>query len=356
MESRQDYLYFDKDGNLHDARQEAEAYAAVERLNQLVKEGLLITTGEASSKNYLEKDAGLMSYDYNQTQTIMNNTVLDNAAGEEYVVIMVPVAKWNDGTGDKWFRFAESWRSVKTDGWAITAAGAGANPDKLNAALTLIDYAFSVQGQITMSYGPDAFIKVKDETVEVKSWADVAKKYETFDFNGRQMPVVADATFAECQELTGGNYTNYARQYLGSTLNGFPKSQAFEYQMTSEVGKKGAAILSTAISKGVIKHPLLAVNDDNMWYTSVPTVLPTSAEQANTLSSYADLVNNFQQSKGGVSVFYDIMKDGYGSIAGAENTAAGYADFVKNNWSGAAYLMIKQSQWNQLKGFYETIK
>ena len=356
MESRQDYLYFDKDGNLHDARQEAEAYAAVERLNQLVKEGLLITTGEASSKNYLEKDAGLMSYDYNQTQTIMNNTVLDNAAGEEYVVIMVPVAKWNDGTGDKWFRFAESWRSVKTDGWAITAAGAGANPDKLNAALTLIDYAFSVQGQITMSYGPDAFIKVKDETVEVKSWADVAKKYETFDFNGRQMPVVADATFAECQELTGGNYTNYARQYLGSTLNGFPKSQAFEYQMTSEVGKKGAAILSTAISKGVIKHPLLAVNDDNMWYTSVPTVLPTSAEQANTLSSYADLVNNFQQSKGGVSVFYDVMKDGYGSIAGAENTAAGYADFVKNNWSGAAYLMIKQSQWNQLKGFYETIK
>jgi len=356
MESRQDYLYFDKDGNLHDARQEAEAYAAVERLNQLVKEGLLITTGEASSKNYLEKDAGLMSYDYNQTQTIMNNTVLDNAAGEEYVVIMVPVAKWNDGTGDKWFRFAESWRSVKTDGWAITAAGAGANPDKLNAALTLIDYAFSVQGQITMSYGPDAFIKVKDETVEVKSWADVAKKYETFDFNGRQMPVVADATFAECQELTGGNYTNYARQYLGSTLNGFPKSQAFEYQMTSEVGKKGAAILSTAISKGVIKHPLLAVNDDNMWYTSVPTVLPTSAEQANTLSSYADLVNNFQQSKGGVSIFYDIMKDGYGSIAGAENTAAGYADFVKNNWSGAAYLMIKQSQWNQLKGFYETIK
>ena len=356
MESRQDYLYFDKDGNLHDARQEAEAYAAVERLNQLVKEGLLITTGEASSKNYLEKDAGLMSYDYNQTQTIMNNTVLDNAAGEEYVVIMVPVAKWNDGTGDKWFRFAESWRSVKTDGWAITAAGAGADPDKLNAALTLIDYAFSVQGQITMSYGPDAFIKVKDETVEVKSWADVAKKYETFDFNGRQMPVVADATFAECQELTGGNYTNYARQYLGSTLNGFPKSQAFEYQMTSEVGKKGAAILSTAISKGVIKHPLLAVNDDNMWYTSVPTVLPTSAEQANTLSSYADLVNNFQQSKGGVSIFYDIMKDGYGSIAGAENTAAGYADFVKNNWSGAAYLMIKQSQWNQLKGFYETIK
>ena len=355
MESRQDYLYFDKDGNLHDARQEEASYLAVERLNQLVQEGLLITTGEASSKNYLEKDAGIMSYDYNQTQTIMNNTVLDTGAGEEYVVIMVPVAKWNDGTGDQWFRFAESWRSVKTDGWAITAAGAGADENKLNAALKLFDYAFSVQGQITMSYGPDAFIKVKDASVEVNSWEDVPKKYETFNFNGQQMPVVADATFAECQALTGGNYTNYARQYLGSTLNGFPKSQAFEYQMTSEIGKKGAAILSAAISQGVIKHPLLAVNKENMWYTSIPTVLPTTAEQANTLSSYADLVNNFQQTSGGVSVFYDLMKDGYGAISGAENSAAAYADFVKNNWSGAAYLMIKQAQWNQLKAYYDTL-
>ncbi|MBQ6217513.1 MAG: hypothetical protein IJK53_09055 [Erysipelotrichaceae bacterium] len=356
MESRQDYLYFDKDGNLHDGRQEEASYLAVERLNNMAKEGLIVLTGEANSKNYLEKDAGLMSYDYNQTQTIMNNTVLDNAAGEEYVVIMDPVAKWNDGTGDAWFRFAESWRSVKTDGWAITMAGAGADTNKLNAALTLIDYAFSVQGQITMSYGPDAFIKVKDASVEVKTWDDVAKKYETFNFNGRQMPVVADATFEECQKLTGGNYTNYARQYLGSTLNGFPKSQAFEYQMTSEVGKKGAAILSAAIEKGVLRHPLLAVNTENMWYTSVPTVLPTTAEQANTLSSYADLVNNFQSAKGGVSIFYDLLKDGYGSMAGAENSAAGYADFVKNNWSGAAYLMIKQSQWNQLKAYYDTIK
>ncbi len=357
MESRQDYLYFDKDGNLHDARQEEAAYLAVERLNQLVQEGLIAVTGEQQSKNYLELDAGLMSYDYNQTQTIMNDTgVLDTAAGEEYTVIMVPVAKWNDGTGDKYMRFAESWRSVKTDGWAITAAGAGADTNKLNAALKLIDYAFSVQGQITMSYGPDAFIKVKDASVEVKTWEDVAKKYETFNFNGVQMPVVADATFAECQKLTSGNYTNYARQYLGSTLNGFPKSQAFEYQMTSAVGKKGAAILSAAIEKGVLKHPLLAVNTDNMWYTSIPTVLPTSAEQANTLSSYADLVNNFQQSKGGVSVFYDILVGGYGTMAGVDGNAAAYAENVKTNWSGAAYLMIKQAQWTQLKAYYDTIK
>ena len=353
LESRQDYLYFDKDGKLHDGRQEEDAYKAVERMNQLVKEGLLIVTGEASSTNYLEKDAGLMSYDYNQTQTIMNNTKLQ--AGEEYIAIMVPVAKWNDGTGDVWMRFTESWRSVKTDGWALTVAGCAADQNKLNAALTLIDFAFSPQGQITMSYGPDTFIKVKDANAEVKTWADVAKKYETFNFNGTQMPVVSDECFASCQELTGGNYTNYARRYLGSTLNGFPKSQAFEYQMTSEIGKKGSAVLATAIAAGVIKHPLLAVNKANMWYTSIPTVLPTTAEQTNTINGYADLAGNFQQAKGGESVFFDIVKNGYGAITGAENNAKAYADFVSTNWSGAAYLMIRQQQWKLLEDYYNTL-
>jgi putative aldouronate transport system substrate-binding protein len=352
-ESRQEYLYFDKAGSLHDGRQEAATYEAMEKMNQMVKEGLIITTGEASSANYLEKDAGLMSYDYNQTQTIYNNTKLQD--GEEYIAIMVPVAKWDDGDGAKWMRFTESWRSVKTDGWAITKAGAAADENKLNAALALIDYAFSVQGQITMSYGPDSFIKVKDESVEVKTWDDVAKKYETFNFNGAQMPVVSDACFASCQELTGGNYTNYARRYLGSTLNGFPKSQAFEYQMTSEVGKKGSAVLAAAIGAGVIKHPLLAVNTANMWYTSVPTVLPTTAEQTNTIKGYADLTGNFQQAKDGVSVLYATLKDGYGAMAGAENNAAAYADFVKNSWSGAAYLMIRQQQWKLLEEYYNTL-
>ncbi len=356
LESRQESLYFDKAGQLHDARQEADAYLAVERMNQLVKEGLIAVTGSVNSGNYLEKDAGLMSYDYNQTQTIMNNTKLDNAAGEEYTVILVPVAKWDDGDGAKFMRFTESWRSAKTEGWALTVAGCAADKNKLNAALTLIDYAFSVQGQITMSYGPDEFIKVKDASVEVKTWADVAKKYETFDFNGQQMPVVADATFAECQKLTGGNYTNYARQYLGSTLNGFPKSQAFEYQMTHAIGKKGAAIMSAAISKGILKHPLLTVNTANMWYTQVPTVFPTTAEQTNTLNGYTDLSTRFSTSKGGENEFYNIILNGYGSIAGAETSAQGYADFVKNNWSGQAYLLIKQAQWKVLNDYYNSNK
>ncbi len=344
LESRQEYLYFDSEGNLHDARQEEDTYEAIDRLNAMVSEGLIATTGSASSTNYLEKDAGLVSYDYNQTQTIMNDTVLDD--GEEYIAIMIPVACWDDGTGETYMRFTESWRSVKTDGWAITVAGAGASDDTLAAALTLIDYAFSVQGQITMSYGPDDFIQVKDSSVTVETWDDVADKYYTFELNGVEYPLISDASYASLQELTNGNYTNYARRYLGSTLNGFPKLQAFEYQCTNDVGKEGAAIVSAAITLGTIKHVELEVCD-NMWYTIVPTVMPTTAEQTNAIEGYTDLNDNFSTSNGGYSLLWDIVCNG------TTTSPADSAANVANNWGGTQYLVIKQAQWTSLLTYYE---
>ncbi|MDE6579852.1 MAG: hypothetical protein K2K41_04890, partial [Ruminiclostridium sp.] len=157
LESRADYFYVGTDNKLHDARLEEDAYIAMERMNNLVKEGLISTNfidnAEAKSDQYLADDAGFMSYDYNQTQTAYNETKLQD--GEKYMAVMVPVALWQDGTeGGKWMRFTESWRSVKTDGWAISVEGTKDSKDKLNAALTLIDYAYSEKGQILMSYGP----------------------------------------------------------------------------------------------------------------------------------------------------------------------------------------------------------
>ena len=370
MESRSDFLYFGKDGKLHDARVDADSYKAVERMNALVQEGLVSVTGTAASSAYLQKDAGLMSYDYNQTQTIYNDTltygeegskVTFAQSGREYVAVMVPVAKWNDGT-EKYMRFTESWRSVKTDGWAISAEGVKGSQDKLNAALTLIDFAFSIQGQITMSYGPDSFIKTKDtwdDSVTLTKWSQVAEKYETFNFNGKEMPVISDGCKTDLKEKANGNYTNFARRYLGSTLNGFPKSQAFEYQCTSETGQKGSAVLAAAIGAGIIKHPLLAVNTDNMWYTSVPTTLPTSDQQSTLLKSYTSLTDNFKTSKNTKNVFFQILKGGYAKSDGdapvGPTTAAEFATFVATEWSGNAYLGVRNAQWNALYEYYQTL-
>ena len=337
LESRQDYLYVGADGKLHDARQELDTFKAMERLTALAKEGLIsksfVDMSEESTATMLENDLGFMHYDYNQTQTVYNATKLQE--GEKYMAVMVPVARWNDGEGEKFMRFTESWRSVKTDGWAISVKGVEGNPDKLNACLKLIDYAYSEEGQILMSYGPDAFIKTG----------------ETFLFNGKEMPVIADATYAELWDKASGNYTNYARQYLGSTLS-FLKSQAFEFQCTHEVGKEGAGHISTAIGLGTIKHPELALAA-NPWYTSVPTVLPNTKVENDMINTYTDLKTKFSLNKGEANILCDQIAAGY-TQDGMNNADEAVAT-TTTTWGGAQYLQLKQLAWDRLTAYYETL-
>ena len=346
LESRQDYLYIGADGLLHDARQEADTYVALEKMNAMVQEGLIseafVNMSTEKTDTYLENDLGFMHYDYNQTQTVYNQTKLDSAAGEKYMAVMVPVARWYDGTDANgvYMRFTESWRSVKTDAWGLSVEGIGDDTDKLHAALKLIDYAYSYEGQILMSYGPDAFIKTNDDG-----------SYVTFNFNGTEMPVISDATYAELWEKASGNYTNYARYYLGSTLS-FAKSQAFEYQCTHEVGKEGAGYISNAIGLGTIKHPELAITE-NPWYISVPTVLPTTTIENDSINGYTDLSSKFSTSKGGENVFINIIVNGYTEegLGSAEEAA----ETVNSVMGGAQYLTLKQRAWNRLDTYYGAI-
>ncbi len=344
LESRQEFLYFDADGSLKDARQDEATYLAMERMNALAQEGLIsksyIDSSSEKSETMLENDLGFMSYDYNQTQTILNATKLQE--GEKYMAVMVPIARWYDGTNEDgvYMRFTESWRSVKTDAWAISKAGVGNDQNKLYAALALIDLAFSERGQILMSYGPDDFIKTNADG-----------SYVTFNFNGKEMPVISDYTYEKLWELAKGNYTNFARYYLGSTLS-FVKSQAFEYQCTHEVGKEGAAKISTAIALGTIKHPELAV-EDNMWYTSVPTTLPSTSVENNTLNTYTELTSKFGTSKGKVSILVDQICKGYtlDGCSSAEETAKA----VKEVWGGEQYTMLKSLAWDRALDYYKAI-
>ncbi len=344
LESRQDYLYVGNDNKLHDARMEADTYTALKRMNDMAKEGLIsssfIESKAEKSETMLKNDIGFMSYDYSQTQTVYNATQLDE--GEEYSPAMVPVARWNDGTGEKIMRFTESWRSVKTDGWAISLAGLGYTKDnvpktaaelndKAKALLTLIDYAYSHEGQVLMSYGPEAFYST-----------------ETFNFNGQEWPKISEASYNSLQELEGGNYTNYARRYVGSTLS-FVKSQAFEYQCTNEVGKRGAGYISNAIALGTISHPELALTD-NAWYTSVPTVLPLTSAENTDIQSYPDLNTKFSTSKDKQNDLCDLICKGFN---GNYTDAAAGAAYVAGI-GGTQVLEKRNAAWERLVTYYNS--
>ena len=342
LESRYTWMYVDNDGELHDARMNPDTYKAMERMNAMAKEGLLskafIDKAAEKTQTYLANDLGFMHYDYNQTQTIYNEDGETLQEGEKYMAAMPPVALWQDGTeGGVYMRFTESWRSVKTGGWGISKAGVGDDQDKLYACLKLIDYAYSPEGQILMSYGPEAW-----------------RSSETFNFNGTEMPKISDAARGELWDLANGNYTNYARFYLGSTLS-FMKSQAFEFQCTSEVGREGAGYVSNAIAAGTIKHPILGVVTDNMWYTSTPTVLPLTQTDNDMINGYVDLGNE----KWGVSnnqenMLLDIIIGGY--TAEGMHDAESAAAVVADNYNGAAQLVVLNDAWDRALEFYNKIK
>ncbi len=350
MESRRDYLYVGTDGDLHDARMEKYAYEAMDRMHAIAEEGLIsksyIDDADENTKKMLQNDLGFMHYDYNQTQTIYNAAsqgILQ--PGEEYMAVMVPVARWYDGTNPNgvYMRFTESWRSVKDEAWGISIEGVGNNKDKLHAALALIDYAYSDEGQILLSYGPDEFIKHKADGT-----------YETFLFNGKEMPVIADVTYELLQKLTSGNYTNFARQYLGSTLS-FVKSQAFEFQCTEGAGKIGAGHISTAIGLGTIKHPLLSVNKDNMWYTSVPTILPLTKNQNDQINTYTEIgstTGNFSQNKGKTNYFVEWIMNG--PTHAGFMTPAESAETVSSTYHGKQNLALLNNAWGKLKSYYDS--
>lgn len=346
LESRSDWLYVGTDNKLHDARMEEDAYVAMERMNQMTQEGLIsenfVNDAEGKSDQYLENDAGFMSYDYNQTQTAYNQSKLDD--GEKYMAAMVPVALWFDGTSDSgvYMRFTESWRSVKTDGWGISVEGTSGDANKLNAALALIDYAYSPAGQILMSYGPDDFIMT-----------DADGNYMTFKFNGQDMPMISEDTYKELWDKAKGNYTNYARKYLGSTLS-FVKSQAFEYQCTHEVGKEGAGYISTAIGLGTIKHPELDVAS-NPWYSSVPTVLPNYKTENDEINTYDKLGSKgeFSTSKDGSNIFVNIIRNGYsgeGTSSRSETIST-----VTDSWGADQVLSLRNDAWERLLDYYNSL-
>lgn len=341
MESRQDFLFFDADGNLHDARTEEGTYDALARMYDLVEEGLISADFIASSEDnntksddYIKNDIGFMSYDYNQTQTIFNQNG-SLAEGEKYMAVMIPVAKWNDGTGDSYMRFTESWRSAKPGGWAISKLGVGDDVNKLHACLKLIDYAYSYEGQVLLSFGPEAF----------------RQDDNTFDFYGTQMPHISEQNYSDLWSLAKGNYTNFARQYLGSTLS-FNKTQAFEMECTTDVGKEGLKNVVSAIELGLIKHPELELKD-NMFYTIVPTVLPLTDDENNQLKGYTDLGQSWSTSKLEKNVFLNCIIKGNTEFDESGFSLADAASSIADQWNGTQYLAIKQDALDRLFDYFK---
>lgn len=360
MESRYEYAYINAKGELVDTRLNADSYNLVAKMSGLAAEGLLYTgTTNIKSNRDFTGPSSLLMHDYDQTQTKDGFKLTDKNA-YDLAPIVTPISKWDtndDGTHETIMRFTESWRSVKNTGFCIPKAAVQGNADKLSAALAFVDYLFSNDGQLLMTYGPQSTngntnpngwwyaTEVTDKKVEdvaykpsvkvasteegvdagsiVSEQYTVKDEYKTqyfiyenkvytgFAYNGTQVPTVTtdSMNFYLGNEVNGfkqpstalgsisavGNYTNYARFVVGTTLPIGNKNQGFEYQCTSACGLDGANVVNVALQNGTINHVKLNIDPktESWWYLIAPTTLALTANNQTVIKGQTTISGKY---------------------------------------------------------------
>lgn len=265
--SRAEWLYFDQDGNLNDARHDQSTIDAINNLSDIYNDGLIVQDPEGSTNwrsVLLNGSSGFMSYDYNASSTatglIAAGSSLDPTYS--YQAVLPPVVDWlGDGN---YFHFTEAVRSVKNEAWGIPV-GVEDDETKLYRVIKLFDemYDYSAADSVgTIGlYGPS-------------DWTD-----GTLAYGSDTVYKLSAAALAEMEDKGGGNMINYLRQYVGATLPiGHIRSLGLEFQTLSDDGVEGIDRINRAVEAGTF---LLAgqVDSDNPWYNLSPTFFPLTAAE-----------------------------------------------------------------------------
>ncbi len=328
-ESRNQWMYVDNDGKLVDVRGTTQFRDGLKKLHEMYQDELILqdfTTctvnsspdyrGQLYGGDYTIGAAGFATYDYNQTTTVYNDSCKDKNA--VIASVLPAVADFDDGTTGNFIHYTESWRSVKPQGWFITADTAK-DEKKLNKCLALFDYLYSEKGNRLMSYGPDEYL-AKDANGDI----------EYINYQNKQVPKLSDATKQQMKEKTGGNYTNFYRYYLGATFPvGYVKEQGMEYQTVSAKAIPSLDTLNNAIVKGVLEHVNHQTNNTSHMQDIVPTTLPfTKAENSALSSDFTDLNKVFTSNKKEVMVISDIVIGGFGTKGNYDLSYENYCSTV----------------------------
>ncbi|MGN0805973.1 MAG: hypothetical protein ACI4MC_02955, partial [Candidatus Coproplasma sp.] len=404
QESRYNYTYIDSNGDIQDGRASTDMWNALKKINDLALEGLFNTTSNITTdwaSVNVSSNGGIQTlslHDYVQTQTAKYGfTAEENGDDYNFAPIVTPVSYWDDdddGNAEP-MRFTESWRGVKDGGIAISKANATASKDTLSATLAFIDYCYSSDGQMLMTYGPfssngntnpNGTWYANAANVDVSTVADVAVPATSYSFaqytikpqyagqyfvyegnvytgtyyNGRQIPILTDENYEVFCVKSDHNFTNHARILLGTTLPVWNKDQGFEYLCTATCGLAGADIVNIAINNGTLKHPVQTIDEDTYWYTLVPTMLPYGSTVTTTLGSASGLAvisglgadnDNFFVSTSGTdrNLILDVMYYGFDTTKSISYVTT-YSKNIPGSAQGVVDLM-KEVGLDNLVGF-----
>ena len=275
------YTYINASGELCDCRTEAETYELFGKINDWISSGLLLITDE----NETLKDGTTGTEAVEQDGIAEYVLSFSEYKSEDGAVEMLPpVARWYDGSNmdgardlGAYFRFSESLTRTESIGIGVSKKGTVSSQKRREAALKLIEIAFTEEGRGMLL-----------------------------------CESIANAD-AEADELGYLRTEDYLEDYYGAGIcfisPSFPRY----------IGTRDSSVtLADALDTGLIKSPTSARGEGRNWYTEVPLLLPYTAEEYNSLLTITEFTSN-----------PTALTPGYGEIS---------AQIIRNGLIGAGFV------------------
>lgn len=312
-------LYYDKNGQLQDARTDSSTYEALNLLHELYNEGLFpeeyykgYNKSDDSSDSFrkIHMKAGqlFMMYDFNAGTTAFNSDSTEGSKTHNFEACMPPVANWDDGNSgeNNYFHYTEDVLGLKTGGYCIPKTCTN-----LEAACRIMDYTWTDKGADLQDYGPNNTYYRNGVTQYDKYGNRVEDNYDaitnpnggTMDIGGKFCVMFAKNVSENAQFKAGWN--NFCRQMIGTTHGlGHQRSPGMDIQTTtSVVGRTSFAKLTSAVAAGVLRT---AGENTSGIFQMVPSnfaIDSADSEKISTTTSTNNIASFWKESKN-VTTYY----------------------------------------------------
>ena len=260
------YFYTDADGQLQYSHAEDGFLEGIDYLSQLYAEGLIhsefsdlsVSDNFRDSMYASDDEADHFQFGFSTIDWIASTT----ATNEDVVSILPPLTTVGS---DEFIYFIENTRVIKPDGWAISTAS---SEEEINAALTLFDYFFTVDGNNVQNYGPP---NVSQEVGGIFTGPD-----------GIDYPKFTQWALDTACETKNCDISSFLRDYVGSQIPiGYQKEIGFEMQYTQNHGDEAWALY---VDKPVLTTSYEA---ENPLFRLVPPVFSLTEQDTAKLGQVA---------------------------------------------------------------------
>lgn len=282
LDAESNNFFFDANGKLQSLGTTQASYDALDLLNQLYNEGLIVNdfyyvpSDKASATKGLDKyfkktrndsGFGFLMYDYSAATGAANDTVEGigtnpssrNGKFKDLSVtgirpVVSPLTMWateknwdrtqalSNMTGKTLTRYAESNRTLKTGSWCIPKT-----VENLDGALRLMDVTFSAYGALVNTFGPTEYWYVPT------SQKDSGKAWIATDLGGDEKAPVLSQALTQAVQSSGKDFWSFMRENLGAThgIGGVRNNQA-DFQATNAHAQVGLTNVKNAIASGAV--------------------------------------------------------------------------------------------------------